>query len=208
MLPVRDERSEPGPAHHAGASLFAADLGGEQHGALEDVQLALGGACAPLASLLGTLLSLLDAPDAPAENAGDDMGDSATTSTTLVDADDPSAWHREGPVRLLQGGQWKRKNGPTACELCVLSSPASPFLPSRRTASSMLDRGAWSTAGRPALGASESADPVTPPPAAGSDACAAPDSRRAPRASPVRRNSLVSLPVSYTHLTLPTIYSV
>lgn len=65
MLPVRDERSEPGPAHHAGASLFAADLGGEQHGALEDVQLALGGACAPLASLLHTLLSLLDAPDAP-----------------------------------------------------------------------------------------------------------------------------------------------
>ncbi|GAA6002445.1 hypothetical protein JCM10207_001124 [Rhodosporidiobolus poonsookiae] len=30
--------------------------------------------------------------------------------------DDPSS--RDGPVRVLQGGKWKRKNGPVACDLC------------------------------------------------------------------------------------------
>ncbi|GAA5905890.1 hypothetical protein JCM5296_004346 [Sporobolomyces johnsonii] len=29
-----------------------------------------------------------------------------------------SAWFREGPCRMLQGGQWRRKNGPVACDLC------------------------------------------------------------------------------------------
>ncbi|GAA5916302.1 hypothetical protein JCM8208_007388 [Rhodotorula glutinis] len=41
-----------------------------------------------------------------------------TSATSPLDLDDSSSWHREGPVRLLQGGQWRRKNGPVACELC------------------------------------------------------------------------------------------
>ncbi|GAA6002124.1 Zn(II)2Cys6 transcription factor domain-containing protein [Rhodotorula paludigena] len=31
---------------------------------------------------------------------------------------DDSAWHREGPVRMLQQGQWKRRNNPVACDMC------------------------------------------------------------------------------------------
>ncbi|GAA5983202.1 hypothetical protein JCM11641_006847 [Rhodosporidiobolus odoratus] len=31
---------------------------------------------------------------------------------------DDSSWPRHGPVRVLQGGRWKRKNGPVACDLC------------------------------------------------------------------------------------------
>ncbi|GAA5857505.1 hypothetical protein JCM8547_009307 [Rhodosporidiobolus lusitaniae] len=32
--------------------------------------------------------------------------------------DDSSTWVRSGAVRLLQGGKWKRKNGPVACDSC------------------------------------------------------------------------------------------
>ncbi|BGP55313.1 hypothetical protein JCM8202_000608 [Rhodotorula sphaerocarpa] len=35
-----------------------------------------------------------------------------------VDAEDDPTVVREGPVRLLQAGSWKRKNGPAACDLC------------------------------------------------------------------------------------------
>ncbi|BGP47925.1 hypothetical protein JCM10450v2_003791 [Rhodotorula kratochvilovae] len=38
-------------------------------------------------------------------------------STSSTTAEDDSAWHREGPIRLLQDGQWRRKNGPVACDL-------------------------------------------------------------------------------------------
>ncbi|KPV75422.1 uncharacterized protein RHOBADRAFT_43927 [Rhodotorula graminis WP1] len=52
------------------------------------------------------------------------MGEAPTTATTTrptaaLDLDtDSSSWHREGPVRLLQGDRWTRKNGPVACEPC------------------------------------------------------------------------------------------
>lgn len=42
--------------------------------------------------------------------------------------EDSSSWPREGPVRVLQGGTWRRKNGPIACEAYV------PFPSSTRPA--------------------------------------------------------------------------
>ncbi|GAA5956169.1 hypothetical protein JCM8115_001643 [Rhodotorula mucilaginosa] len=41
----------------------------------------------------------------------------ATQALTTPEIDDAAGWVREGPVRLLQNGEWKRKNGPVACEI-------------------------------------------------------------------------------------------
>ncbi|KWU46295.1 hypothetical protein RHOSPDRAFT_32297 [Rhodotorula sp. JG-1b] len=41
----------------------------------------------------------------------------AAQTSTAPGIDDAAGWIREGPVRLLQNGDWKRKNGPVACEL-------------------------------------------------------------------------------------------
>ncbi|GJN89205.1 hypothetical protein Rhopal_002183-T1 [Rhodotorula paludigena] len=35
---------------------------------------------------------------------------------------DDLAWHREGPVRMLQQGLWKRRNNPVACDIQVAGS--------------------------------------------------------------------------------------
>ncbi|GAA6027333.1 hypothetical protein JCM8097_002602 [Rhodosporidiobolus ruineniae] len=33
-------------------------------------------------------------------------------------AEDDSSWPREGACRIVQGGKWRRKNGPVACDMC------------------------------------------------------------------------------------------
>ncbi|GAA5981809.1 hypothetical protein JCM10908_004616 [Rhodotorula pacifica] len=59
-------------------------------------------------------------------------------SSTTFENDDPSGWIREGPVRLLQNGIWKRKNGPVACDIQRRPPQTSPQLNHPLTASGPL----------------------------------------------------------------------
>lgn len=58
-------------------------------------------------------------PEAMRQTGTAESVSAATQALTTPEIDDAAGWVREGPVRLLQNGEWKRKNGPVACEMCV-----------------------------------------------------------------------------------------